>query len=543
MVPTVAALTIALLFFSLSNALRDRQPQDTSSILPTASRPISTKPFGIRVAFFAADHVATPEVTGLTITWSTSAPITQKPCCEVTYSTPSSSLATTTRQFCGTTRQFIEPSTSKSTLFHHSVDISYHAAAAAAIEDRPSSYRCGSAHDSWSDTKQISLPFLSPSSNSVKFLLVGDLGVLTSLTLPNLIADASTNEYSALLHVGDLAYDLHSLDGRRATQFLDLMEPITSFLPYMVTPGNHEAGKYNFTHYRQFYTMPDAASYENLFYSYTIGPVHVVSYNTEVFFWPEFYDQSHMQRMFDWMDRDLAQAHSKRDIVPWILVVGHRPMYCAAAAASTGRCGWEQEASRKGIPSTCPRNNPHLCHDIAQRMTMEGISGGGSSSRRSSNNNRSNSMNSAATGVIQTAWPIEELFHKYGVDIAVYGHIHDYERYAAVYNYTSATTSGNSNGDASYVYTDPKATVHVTSGAGGNSEMKTGSVPPPRGSCKFPCLFQSGYGPRQPQSYDFSHSRIVVYNSTHLYWEQVSATSGSVVDSWWVIQHHHGGWE
>ena len=37
-----------------------------------------------------------------------------------------------------------------------------------------------------------------------------------------------------------------------------------------------------------------------------------------------------------------------------------------------------------------------------------------------------------------------------------------------------------------------------------------------------------------------SYGRLKVYNSTHLFWDQVSVMNGSVLDSIWVIQESHG---
>ena len=51
------------------------------------------------------------------------------------------------------------------------------------------------------------------------------------------------------------------------------------------------------------------------------------------------------------------------------------------------------------------------------------------------------------------------------------------------------------------------------------------------------CAFQSGYAPRGGQSYDFSHSRLAVYNATHLRWQQYSSSFGRVVDEWWLVRH------
>ena len=45
------------------------------------------------------------------------------------------------------------------------------------------------------------------------------------------------------------AYDLAQLQGRRAAQFLALVEPAAAGLPYLVAPGNHEHA-WNLSHYR-----------------------------------------------------------------------------------------------------------------------------------------------------------------------------------------------------------------------------------------------------------------------------------------------------
>lgn len=42
-----------------------------------------------------------------------------------------------------------------------------------------------------------------------------------------------------------------------------------------------------------------------MFYSYDVGLLHVVSYNTEAFFWPEYFGTEHIQRMYDYVEADL----------------------------------------------------------------------------------------------------------------------------------------------------------------------------------------------------------------------------------------------
>lgn len=84
--------------------------------------------------------------------------------------------------------------------------------------------------------------------------------------------------------------------------------------------------------------------------------------------------------------------------------------------------------------------------------------------------------------------------------LQVYGHSHCYERYFPVLNLT--VRPGLVEAGAHGVYWDPEGTIHVTSGAGGNSEMKRGKDPPPAGPCNDTspwCAFQSGFAPQGQQ--------------------------------------------
>ena len=59
-----------------------------------------------------------------------------------------------------------------------------------------------------------------------------------------------------------------------------------------------------------------------------------------------------VDRRYNWLKQDLARANDNRLAVPWIIVFGHRPMYCNVASVnvttnSTG-CDGEQEQSRNG---------------------------------------------------------------------------------------------------------------------------------------------------------------------------------------------------
>jgi hypothetical protein len=70
----------------------------------------------------------------------------------------------------------------------------------------------------------------------------------------------------------------------------------------MVSAGNHEKGS-NFTHYENRFSMPRKEVTNNHYYALDLGPVHLLAYNTEAFFWPKNFDEAYVERMWAWMDR------------------------------------------------------------------------------------------------------------------------------------------------------------------------------------------------------------------------------------------------
>ena len=319
----------------------------------------------------------------------------------------------------------------------------------------------------------------------------------------------------AILHCGDLAYDMDSSDGRVGDAFSRDLEPIASSVPYMVSPGNHERA-YNFSHYKARFAMPGEGGRrggsENHYYSFEIGPARVVAYNSEAFFWPEFFDDAYRDRMVAWLDEDLRRANARRDAAPWIIAHAHRPMYCAEREAGTGRCGWEFEAARLGARVECGGAYRNARCAAAAETTSE-ISEAGFAPRGTGAEKKTTNTNA-------TQWPMEALLFEHAVDLAFFGHVHDYERFYPTYDRV-VTSDDASSFDT---YADPRATAHVTTGSGGNKEMRASGTAVTRGACEAPwCAFQSGHAPRPGQSADHTFSRVLVPNATTLVWEQLSA--------------------
>ena len=408
----------------------------------------------------------------------------------------------------GAQRNFTDGGAEKRSHMIHTVRL------ARLVAGRRYSYVAGDPSGGWSDVFFFVAPRSDAqiSKDALRIIAYCDMGDTNSLTLADVQEEVRQKNYDVLIHCGDFAYDLDTDNGRVGDAWMRSIEPVSAYLPYMVSPGNHEES-YNFSHFKARFDMPgeQARATDNHYYSFDMGPAHIVAYNTEAFFWPQHFDVEYMRRMYKWLEEDLARANANRQAVPWIIVHGHRPMYCVVSDHVTGHCDGEQEASRRGIPSECDVDDAHLCSAVA-------------------------------SGANSVTFPVEDLFFKYGVDLAFYGHVHDYERYWPVYNETVMNGTHTELG----LYYEPKATVHVTTGSGGNPEMIYGPKfwkPPPRGLCTRDspwCAFQSGYFPRDGQMADFTYSRLTVHNSTHLDWEQWSSIDEGVIDRFTVVQPRHG---
>ena len=104
----------------------------------------------------------------------------------------------------------------------------------------------------------------------------------------------------------------------------------------------------------------------------------------------------------------MQAANARRGQVPWVMALGHRPMYCVVASRPGGRCNEEHEASRLGLPSACPHNNPRACRPRPP-PAARGRGGGG--------------QHEQGGAAAAPSFPIEELFNRHGVDLAVFGHV------------------------------------------------------------------------------------------------------------------------
>jgi len=238
-------------------------------------------------------------------------------------------------------------------------------------------YRVGNDADGWSNVFTLrTLPTSKPNEDSpLQIAVVGDFGIhdTTAQTLPALQNEAFKKTIDAVLHIGDIAYDLDLKRGEVGDEFMEAIEPIASSVPYFACPGNHEFN-YNFTAFtHRFNGLPTndgdtwgkippelganvAGMKNNLFYSFDIANVHFVSLSTELIVdildvTPETRYGFQYPDMTGWQSDFLVndlEANRANNLTDWIVVFSHHPMYCSCEDDDCK--GKHAEAVRQGVP-------------------------------------------------------------------------------------------------------------------------------------------------------------------------------------------------
>lgn len=248
-----------------------------------------------------------------------------------------------------------------------------------------------------------------------RFAIFGDMGNVNAKSVGRLTEETQAGHFDAVLHVGDFAYDMDSDNARVGDAYMNQIQPFAAYIPYMTCPGNHEQ-KYNFSNYKMRFSMPGDDGGQNMFYSVNIGPVHLISFNSEYYYYVQ-YGWEQIIYQYEWLEHDLREANKPENRAkrPWIITMCHRPMYCSNSVDHE-HCLWlNKNLIRVGIP---------LTH----------------------------------------AYAIEDLLYKYGVDVHIQAHEHSYERMWPVYNLTVC------NGSRDEPYHNPRAPVHILTGSAGCRE-------------------------------------------------------------------------
>lgn len=178
-----------------------------------------------------------------------------------------------------------------------------------------------------------------PNQDPSKLIFLGDFsfhlgGKVTWEAVQTVV---SKNQINALVILGDLAYNLHSKSSTRGDNFMNTLQPVIQSVPLMVTPGNHES----FDKYQNFisrFQMPQS----RLFYTFTVGFVRYVSINTEYF----FNNKEYLNHMIYFITEQFDRPWTDILKYPWLVVYGHRPMYCESEFKSQA-CGGQSDVIKQ----------------------------------------------------------------------------------------------------------------------------------------------------------------------------------------------------
>jgi acid phosphatase type 7 len=162
--------------------------------------------------------------------------------------------------------------------------------------------------------------------------LYGDMDTLnnsneTAISLATLASNYSIN---LVIHNGDISYA--DQDEQIWDTFFRMVQGYTSRVPFMTSPGNHET-YYNFSAYYARLTNPisQSNSPSKQYYSFNYQNIHFVSWSFEEY---KGLDLLPGEPQYDWLVNDLAEANNNRDLQPWIVLFGHRPLYCSTTGSN-----------------------------------------------------------------------------------------------------------------------------------------------------------------------------------------------------------------
>ncbi|KAK1422387.1 hypothetical protein QVD17_25476 [Tagetes erecta] len=280
------------------------------------------------------------------------------------------------------------------------------------------------------------------------------------ITTDQLINDIQN--YDIVFHIGGLAYANGFLS--QWDQFTAQMEPISSVKPYMIASGNHER---DFPNSGSFYDAPDSGGEcgvlaQTMYYLPTDNKAKLW-YSTDYgMFHFCIADSEHDWRegseQYSWIEKCLASVDRQKQ--PWLIFASHRVLGYSSNSWIADEGEFEE-----------PTGRAHL----------------------------------------------QKLWQKYKVDIAFYGHVHNYERTCPIYqdqcvNSETSHYSGTVNG-----------TIHVVVGGGGSHLSNNTEVNP----------VWSLYKDR-----DWGFVKLTAFNHSSLLFEYKKSIDGEVYDNFMISRDY-----
>nr|GEV60432.1 probable inactive purple acid phosphatase 1 [Tanacetum cinerariifolium] len=313
----------------------------------------------------------------------------------------------------------------------------------------------------WSKTYQFkSSPY--PGQDSLQRVIIfGDMGKPGSLnTTKQLIEDLENIDI--VFHIGDICYANGYLS--QWDQFTCQIEPVASTVPYMVASGNHER---DWPNSGSFYGNNDSG-----------GECGVIAQTM-------FYVPNDNRDKF-WYSTDYGMFR-----------------FCIADTEHDWREGTEQYKFIEQCLASVDRQKQPWLIFIAHRVL-----------------GYSSSLFYAVEGSFGEPMgrdSLQKLWQKYKVDIAVYGHAHNYERTCPVYENTCM------NDEKNHYEGSLNGTIHVVAGGGGAD--LTPFAP-----------FKTTWSIFR--DYDYGFLKLTAFNHSTLLFEYKKSIDGQVYDSFTISRDY-----
>ena len=361
--------------------------------------------------------------------------------------------------------------------------------------------------------------------------MYGDMGVFPATqqlpgpalnNIGNLIDDVAAGRIDWIVHSGDHAYEfeeyLTSADakadraaGDRGDGYMDSYQPLLAHAPWAPGFGNHEYLRgdkanrlLNITAglISELGRSAGPLGMTAQWYSVNVGLLHLVHLDFSPYFcnftgccghkgncgfterWSCDF-AGYRAAILAWTSQDLRAVN--RAATPFVVVSTHFPLYDT----------YNDSLADPADPAIPGRHDPSSADWKPTGRGGLGPAGG-----------------PAVATKAQALLDLEPLLLKYAVDVYFAGHNHNYE--------TTWPVARNRTVQKSYV--DPRAPVHVTSGAGG-----------PRG-------LEGNFGPAQdwsrgPRLCNASYSRVeITADGRRMRWEQVANADGRILDNFTIVR-------
>lgn len=279
-------------------------------------------------------------------------------------------------------------------------------------------------------------------------------------TTDQLIKDL--NNYDIVFHIGDIAYANGYIS--QWDQFTSQVEPIASAVPYMIASGNHER---DWPDSGSFYDKTDSGGEcgvlaQNMFF--------VPATNREKFWYSTDYGMFHFciadsehdwregSEQYEFIERCLASVDRQKQ--PWLIFASHRVLGYSSDKYYGLEGSFEEPMGRESL---------------------------------------------------------QKLWQKYKVDIAFYGHVHNYERTCPIYQ-NKCVKSGKSHYSGTV-----NGTIHVVVGGGG-AHLSEFSVLNTSWS-----LYKD---------YDWGFIKMTAFDHSFLLFEYMKSRDGKVYDSFTISRDY-----